>query len=90
MAMYDRPSQDGNKEYRMPKSTARGGVKTTISLPEDAVIVLRELSELRNVSFAEVVRRALTMDKYLTDVRKDGCRILIEDPEKLIKEIVIF
>jgi len=74
----------------MPKSTARGGIKTTITLPEDAVSALRELSELRNVSFAEVVRRALTMDKYLTDVRKDGCRILIEDPEKLVKEIVIF
>lgn len=73
----------------MPK-TARGGVKTTISLPEDAVAVLRELSETRNVSFAEVVRRALTMDKYLNDVRKEGCRVLIEDPEKLIKEIVIF
>jgi hypothetical protein len=88
--MYDTPAQDGNKECRMPKSTARGGVKTTISLPEDAVTVLRELSSTRNVSFAEVVRRALTMDKYLSDARKDGCRILIEDPEKLIKEIVIF
>jgi hypothetical protein len=74
----------------MPKSTARGAVKTTISLPEDAVAVLRELASTRNVSFAEVVRRALTMDKYLTDVRNGGCRILIEDPEKLIKEIVIF
>ena len=74
----------------MPKTTARGGVKTTISLPEDAVTVLRELSELRNVSFAEVVRRALKMDKYLTDLRRDGSRVLIEDPEKLIKEIVIF
>jgi hypothetical protein len=74
----------------MPKSTARGAVKTTISLPEDAVAVLRELASTRNVSFAEVVRRALTMDKYLTDARTDGCRILVEDPEKLIKEIVIF
>jgi predicted DNA-binding ribbon-helix-helix protein len=74
----------------MPRSTARGGVKTTISLPEDAVAVLRELAVARNVSFAEVVRRALTMDKYLNDARNDGCRILIEDPEKLIKEIVIF
>lgn len=74
----------------MPKTTARGGIKTTISLPQDAVDALRELSEARNVSFAEVVRRALTMDKYLNDIRNDGCRILIEDPEKLIKEIVIF
>jgi predicted DNA-binding ribbon-helix-helix protein len=74
----------------MPRSTARGGVKTTISLPEDAVAVLREIAQARNVSFAEVVRRALTMEKYLSDARNDGCRILIEDPEKLIKEIVIF
>jgi hypothetical protein len=74
----------------MVKTTARGGVKTTISLPEDAVAVLRELAVTRNVSFAEVVRRALTMDKYLSDARSEGCRILIEDPEKLVKEIVIF
>jgi predicted DNA-binding ribbon-helix-helix protein len=74
----------------MVRTTARGGVKTTISLPEDAVAVLRELAVTRNVSFAEVVRRALTMDKYLSDARNEGCRVLIEDPEKLIKEIIIF
>lgn len=51
---------------------------------------MRELSEARNVSFAEVIRRAITMDKYLNDARKDGCPILLEDPEKVIKEIVIF
>jgi len=72
------------------KSVARGPVKTTISLPEEAVSVLHELAESRNVSFAEVVRRALTMEKYLVDARKDGCRILVEDPKKLIKELVIF
>ena len=74
----------------MPRSTARGALKTTISLPEETVAVLRELASARNASFAEVVRRAITMDKYLNDVRNQGCRILIEDPEKLIKEIVIF
>jgi hypothetical protein len=74
----------------MPRSTARGALKTTISLPEDTLAALRELANARNVSFAEVIRRAVTMDKYLSDARNDGCRILIEDPEKLIKEIVIF
>lgn len=65
-------------------------MKTTLSLPGDAVAVLHELAEARNVSLAEVVRRALTVEKFLTDARKDGCRILVEDPEKLIKELVIF
>ena len=74
----------------MPRSTARGALKTTISLPEDTLAALRELANARNVSFNEVIRRAVTMDKYLNDARNDGCRILIEDPEKLIKEIVIF
>lgn len=74
----------------MPRSFVRGALKTTISLPEETVAALRELSEARNVSFAEVIRRAITMDKYLNDARKDGCRILLEDPEKVIKEIVIF
>jgi hypothetical protein len=37
-----------------------------------------------------VIRRAITVEKYLSDARNEGCRVLIEDPEKLIKEIVIF
>ncbi len=74
----------------MASEKSRGPLKTTLSLPEDAVSVLRELAEARNVSYAEVVRRALVMDKFVTDARKDGCRILVEDPEKLIKELIIF
>lgn len=74
----------------MPRKTARGALKTTIALPEDAVAVLRELASARNASFAEVIRRAVTMEKYISDVRSSGGRILVEDPEKLIKEIVIF
>ena len=74
----------------MTRSTARGALKTTISLPKDTVAVLRELAAARNVSFAEVVRRAITVEKYLNEVRNEGGRILIEDPDKLIKEIVLF
>ena len=74
----------------MPRTAREGALKTTITLPEDMVAVLRELAVARNVSFVEVVRRAITVEKYLSDVRNDGCRILVEDPEKLIKEIVIF
>lgn len=74
----------------MSSEKRSGPVKTTITLPEDAVAVMHELAEARNVSLAEVVRRALTIEKYLSDARKDGCRILVEDPDKLIKEIVIF
>lgn len=64
-------------------------VKTTLVLPEDAVEKLRALAQDRNVSLAEAVRRAVSVDKYITDARREGCRILVEDPEKTLTEIVI-
>jgi hypothetical protein len=72
------------------KTSVNGPVKTTITLPEDAVAVLHELARARNVSFAECVRRALKMEKFFNDVRKQGGRVLIEDADHVIKEIVIF
>lgn len=51
---------------------------------------LQELAEERSASYAEVVRQALTLDKYIADARKKGCRILVEDPNELITEIKIF
>jgi hypothetical protein len=65
-------------------------LKTTVSLPPEAVAVLRELSETRNVSFAEVIRRALHIEKYLEDARRSGGKLLIEQPDKSARELVIF
>jgi hypothetical protein len=64
-------------------------VKTTIVLPEESIATLRSLAETRNVSLAEAVRRAVSIDKYITDARREGRRILVEDPEKTLTEIVI-
>jgi len=72
------------------KSRSRAAVKTTVCLPQDALDVLRTLASERNTSFAEVIRRALSVDKYLADATKTGCKILVEDPDKLIKELVLF
>lgn len=72
------------------KMSVTGPVKTTISLPEDAVAILHDLATDRNVSFAEVVRRALKMEKFLADARKQGGRVLIEDAQKRLKEMIFF
>jgi hypothetical protein len=71
------------------KEGAKRSVKTTVLLTEDAAVALRALADDRNVSIAEAVRRAVSVDKYLTDARRDGCRILVEDPEKTLTEILI-
>jgi hypothetical protein len=73
----------------MSNEGGKRAVKTTVVLPEEAIVMLRTLAAERNVSLAEAVRRAVNIDKYLTDARRDGCRILVEDPEKTLKEIII-
>jgi hypothetical protein len=67
----------------------RGGVKTTIKLPADAMDALRGMALERDTTFAEVIRRALTVDRYLAEATKSGGKILVEDAEKNVKELVI-
>lgn len=76
-------------------SSKRGGrgraaVKTTVSLSPDAVESLRAMALARNTTLAEVIRRALSVDKFLSDAAQAGCKILVEDPDKMIKELLIF
>lgn len=79
----------GYVEKRPMKETARP-LKTTITLPADAVEVLRQLAAARNVSFAEVVRRALHVEKFLEDARKEGRRVVLQGEDLPDRELVIF
>ena len=63
-------------------------VKTTLSLPPEALNTLRELARARNTTLAEVVRRAVKMDKILAAAVEDGGTILVEKQGKT-KELVI-
>jgi hypothetical protein len=72
------------KAQRAPRA-----VKTTVSLPPEAITTLRELARVRNTTLAEVVRRAITMDKYLAEALQTGSRILVEKEGKTT-ELVIF
>lgn len=73
------------------KATPRSrNVKTTVHLPPDAAELLRALADERSTSFAEVIRRALHIDSYLHDARKEGRKIIVEDVDKSQKELVLF
>lgn len=74
----------------MTRVLRKPAVKTTIALPEDTATLLQELAEQRNASYAEVVGRALVLEKFLADTQKEGRRVLVEDPRELIKQIVVF
>ena len=71
------------------RSSGRSAVKTTINLPSEAMDALRSMAVERNTTFAEVIRRALTVDKYLAEATRGGAKILVQDADENVKELVI-
>jgi hypothetical protein len=71
-----------------PRTTRQ--VKTTLSLPAESAQILRDLADQRGSTLAEVIRRALKLEEYLTRVRETGGRLLVKDEKEEITELLIF
>ena len=73
----------------------RGGetimARLTVQFPEETTRVLEELSEKEEVSKTEIIRRALSVYKYLENETRDGRhKVAIADENgKVVKEILI-
>lgn len=64
-------------------------VKTSLTLSRDELDVLRKLAEEYGTSVAEVLRNAISAEAFLTDAVQSGGRVLLEDKDKSLKELVI-
>jgi len=64
-------------------------IKTSINLPEDAVQAVREIAEKTGSTMANVIRQAISTEKYLQDTTDKGGKILIKDADNTIKELLI-
>ncbi len=73
-----RESQESESE--LVQSPQR--VKVTFSLPREVVAVLRELARERGISMTEVLRQAVTTEKFLTDAQKEGDEIILQNNER--------
>lgn len=74
----------------MAKDTPRPiVVKTTVQLPKETLDAARATAARRNASISDVVRGALDLHTVITDARNAGQKILIEAPDKTVREIII-
>jgi len=65
------------------------GDKLTLRLSPDARASLEWISQqYGNVSLAEVIRKALSTEKFLLEQRAKGASILIEDNSGRMKELI--
>ena len=64
-------------------------VKTSVTLPEDSLKALRAISNKTGASMAEVLRRAIATEKFLQDTAAEGGKVLIEDKDKSLKQLLV-
>ena len=64
-------------------------VRTTINLSPEAIEAVREMARERGTTVADVIRRAIWIEKYLHEARKAGGKVLLEDPTNGVRELVI-
>ena len=69
--------------------TATKTVKLTVSLSEEVVNALKEMADEDGTSVTEQLRRSISVQKWLHEVRKQpGVKILVANPAGETQEIV--
>jgi hypothetical protein len=63
-------------------------IKTSMSLPEETVEIVRKMAQRANVSMAEIVRRAISTDKLLHDAIDEGSLVLLKDKDSSMRQII--
>jgi predicted transcriptional regulator len=63
-------------------------VKTSVNLSDDAVEALRQVAKERNTTMTEVLRHAVSLEKFVHDESRKGSKILVEKPDGNFRELL--
>jgi predicted transcriptional regulator len=64
--------------------------KISVNLSDEVVEILREMAARENVTMTEILRRAISTQKFLEDARAEGKTILLRDETTKEIERLIF
>ena len=63
-------------------------VKVTVNLTEDEVATLKDLAGKKGTTVTSTLRQAIALQKIVEDADKRGDKVLIEDRDKTLRQIV--
>lgn len=63
-------------------------IKVSMNLPRQIVAAVEELAHRRGTTKTEVVRRAISTEKFLQDQIDRKAKILIEDSDDRVRELI--
>jgi Arc/MetJ-type ribon-helix-helix transcriptional regulator len=64
-------------------------VKTTVNLPKETLEAAKALAAERNASVSDVIKAALDFDAFVTQATKTGEKLLLETPDKTLRQLVL-
>jgi hypothetical protein len=56
-------------------------VKISANLPKAVITALQDMAREQNISMTEVLRRAISHERYITAAVRENKKVLIEDPK---------
>ena len=62
--------------------------KVTVNLPEDQVAFLQKIAAIEHLSFTDVLRRSINSEKFFVEQENAKRKILIEDADQRIREVI--
>jgi hypothetical protein len=62
--------------------------RVNVSLSEETIALLQGIARRRGVSMTEAVRIAIKTEDYIEQQIESGSKILIEKPDKTVREVV--
>ena len=73
----------------MAEQVEAGRVKLTVNLPEREMAVLRRIADRRDITLTDAVRRAIAMEQFIEEVERQGGKLLVEQPDRTIRQLVL-
>ena len=64
--------------------------KVTVNLAPEVVDILKELAKRDNTTMTEVLKRAIAVQKFLSDQQAEGKHVIIEDPQEHTTRQLVF
>lgn len=62
--------------------------KVTLNLPEEQIIFLQKIAKEQDLSFTDIVRRAINTEIFFIEQAKKGHKILVEDGKGRLREVI--
>jgi hypothetical protein len=74
---------------KTPAVSKKGPVKISANLSQEVLDALRNIAKTQGISMTEALRRAISTEKFLLDQVQANSKILIEDKDKNIRQILV-